>query len=303
MLDDLYKIIGVSQTATQGEIREAYRALAKKHHPDLNPGDKAAEETFKNVQLAYDILSDEEKRRQYDAGEIDAHGNETARQYYREYADGGEHAYHSNAGFEDLGDIFADLFRGQRHAGPEDVHFRVRGGDQRYRMEVPFQDAVLGATKRLTLPDGQTLDVNIPAGHRDGQILRLKGKGMPGMGDGGAGDAYIEIHVLPHNTFRREGRDIVVDLPIALHEAVLGGRVRVPTVKGSVNMTVPAGSNTGDILRLKGRGVPATRRYPAGDQRVSLRVVLPEKPDEKLTAFLQDWAKDNGYDPRQGLES
>mgnify|MGYP000607413925 CR=1 FL=1 len=301
----LYDVLGVSPTADEDELRAAYRKLAKKHHPDLNPGDKAAEETFKNVQTAYDILSDPEKRRRYDAGEIDAQGNETPRQYYREYAEAdGGHPYQSSAGFEDFGDIFEDLFR-QRGArgqsyGDEHVNIRMRGGDVRYTMEVPFLEAVNGAKRRVTMPDGKALDIAIPAGTRDGQILRLRGKGMPGLGGGEAGDAYVEIHVAPHRDFRRDGDNILAELPVALHEAVLGAKVRVPTVSGAVSMTIPAGANTGDTLRLRGKGVPASGNRAAGDQIVTLRVMLPETPDDDLKSFLEGWAKDHDYDPRGG---
>jgi DnaJ-class molecular chaperone len=300
--EELYRILGVNKEAAQADIRSAYLSLAKKHHPDLNPGDKASEETFRMVQAAYEILSNEKKRRQYDAGEIDAEGKGTPRQFYREYAAAsGDHPYSSSAGFEDLGDIFSDLLRRQ-HQGGENVHFRMQGGDVHYRMEISFLEAVNGAKKRVTMPDGKTLDIKVPSGHRDGQMLRLRGKGMPGLGGGGgAGDAYVEIHVKPHRTFRRRDQDILVDLPVALNEAVLGAKVRVPTVQGSVTVAIPPGSNTGDTLRLKGKGVPASGKDKAGDQRVTLRIVLPKKVDAKLEAFLEDWAKDHGYDPRQGM--
>jgi len=300
--DELYEVLGVKKDASQAEIKKAHRARAKKHHPDLNPGDKASEEAFRKVQAAYSILSDKEKRRQYDAGEIDTEGKETSHQFYREYAsaDGGQ-PYASTAGFEDLNDIFADLFRAQQRGG-ENVHMRRQGGDVGYRLEVSFLEAVNGAKKRITMPDGKTLDITIPPGHRDGQILRLRGKGMPGLGGGAAGDAMVEIHVTPHRTFRRRDRDILIDLPIALHEAVLGARVHVPTPRGSVSMTIPPGSNTGDMLRLKGKGVAASGKHKAGDQLVTLTVVLPKKTDAELRAFLEDWGKDHSYDPRQGME-
>jgi DnaJ-class molecular chaperone len=297
---DLYERLGVAKTASQEDLRRAYRALAKKHHPDLNPGDAKAEEAFKSVQSAYDLLSDPEKRRRYDAGEIDAEGNETARSYYREYAGAdGEHPYRSAAGYEDLGDIFSELF-GERARGPGGAggNIRMRGSDLRYTMEIDFVEAVSGATRRVTMPDGKTLDISVPAGLRDGQILRLRGKGRPGIGGGEPGDAYVEIHVRPHPRFTRSGNDVLVDLPVGLHEAVLGAKVRVPTTTGAVTMSIPAGSNSGDVLRLKGKGVPAGGGHAAGDQLVTLRVVLPAKPDDDLSAFLAEWAKTHAYDPR-----
>tara|TARA_R110002110_G_scaffold81444_7_gene211852 strand:+ start:2118 stop:3053 length:936 start_codon:yes stop_codon:yes gene_type:complete len=304
--NDLYAVLGVARDATPDVIRKAYRALAKKHHPDLNPGDKAAEDTFKSIQRANDILSDPEKRRRYDAGEIDAQGNETPKQYYREYAGaGGEQPYSSAAGYEDLGDIFADLFGDRAGAGPGGArgNIRMRGGDARYTMEVSFLEAAAGAKKRVTMPDGKSLEITIPAGQRDGQVLRLRGKGGPGIGGGENGDAYVEVHVAAHPLFRRQGADIHIDLPIALHEAVLGAKVRVPTVSGAVSMTIPAGSNNGDTLRLRGKGLPGGPSGKTGDQIVTIRVVLPDTPDEDLKAFMETWAEKHDYDPRAGMEN
>ena len=304
MAAELYTILEVGPNASPDEIREAYRRLAKKYHPDLNPGDKTAEENFKKVQTAYDILSDGEKRGQYDRGEIDAQGNETQRSFYREYAStDGASPYHSAAGFEDLSDIFSDLF-GRGAGGPggsERVDIRMRGGDVRYTMEVPFLEAVQGTKKRVSMPDGASLDISIPPGVREGQILRLRGKGMPGYGGAEPGDAFVEVHVATDAMFQRRGNDILVDLPVTVYEAVLGAKVRVPTVSGAVTMTIPAGSNTGDTLRLKGKGVPAASGRKAGDQLVSLRVVLPKAADDELHTFMERWAKDHAYDPRSGM--
>ena len=304
MSDELYDALGVSKTATAEEIRKAYRTMAKKYHPDLNPGDAKAEETFKKVQSAYGILSDPEKRKKYDSGVIDAQGNERQHGYYREYAsDPGAHPYQSDAGFADIGDIFSDLFGGRARGGAGGAGqdgFRMRGGDVRYSLDIAFEEAVLGAKKRVTMPDGKNLDIAIPPGQRDGQMLRLRGKGMAGHGGGAAGDALIEVHVGEHDTFRRDGNDIRSELAVGLHEAVLGARIPVPTVGGTVTMTIPAGSNGGDTLRLRGKGVPAAGGRPAGDHFVTLRVVLPAKPDERLRGFMEEWAKDHAYDPRGG---
>jgi DnaJ-class molecular chaperone len=298
MADELYEVLGVNKTASQADIKKAHRARVKKHHPDLNPGDKAAEETFKKVQAAYNVLSDEERRRQYDAGEIDAEGNETPQRFYREYADAnGDHPYASSAGYDDLGDIFSDLFRNQQRAG-ERGRIRMRGGDVHYRIEVPFLEAVNGDKKRVTMPDGKILDIAIPPGIRDGQILRLREKGMPGIGCGATGDAHIEVDIAPHPDFVRRGGDILLDLQVGIHEAVLGAKVPVPTVRGPVTLTIPAGSNSGDTLRLKGRGIPAHGKQPAGDQLVTLIVVLPRNGDADLGAFLEGWSKEHSYDPR-----
>ena len=307
MAEDLYSVLGVAKTAKPEDITKAYRKLAKKLHPDLNPGDKAAEDKFKKIAAAYGIIGDEEKRGRYDCGEIDASGQETPQQrYYREYAGGEEGArYRSTAGFEDIGafsDLFGDLFgeRGGVRGGAGGRRFSMRGQDAHYRLDVDFIDAVNGTKTRLTLPDGGTLDVTIPPGVIDGQVLRLKGKGNPGLGEGEPGDALIEIGVRPHPVFKREGGDIIVEVPITIDEAVLGGKVEVPTITGRVFATVPPGSNTGQTLRLKGRGIKS--KSGTGDQLVKLSVVLPERIDEELKGFTERWREAHRYDPRRKLK-
>ena len=308
MAEDLYSVLGVPKTASAGDITKAYRKLAKKLHPDLNPGDKAAEEKFKKITAAYDILGDAEKRGRYDRGEIDASGQERPQQhYYREYAGGQDGArYRSTAGFEDIGafsDLFGDLFGergGIREGGRGGARFSMRGPDAQYRLEVDLLDAVNGTKTRITLPDGGTLDVAIPAGVTDGQVLRLKGKGGPGIGEGEPGDALIGISVRPHPVFKREGDDIIVEVPITFDEAVLGGKVEVPTIGGPVFATVPPGSNTGQTLRLKGRGIKT--KSGTGDQLVKLSVVLPERIDDDLKGFAETWRAAHQYDPRRKLK-
>ncbi len=306
MAEDPYQILGVNKSASAEDIRKAYRKLAKKHHPDLNPGDHAAEDQFKKVSAAHDLLSDPEKRARYDRGEIDAAGAERPQDtYYRYHADRpGADQYHSTAGFADmgdLGDVFADLF-GRSERRPGGQAFKLRGADVRYHLAVDFLDAVNGTKTRITMPDGRSLDVAIPPGLRDGQTLRLKGQGGPGMGGGPAGDAYVEVEVRPHPSFERRDYDIHLDLPVTLAEAVLGGQVRVPTPTGPVSLTVPKGSNTGTTLRLREKGVPHPRSGKRGDQYVRLRVVLPEPPDPELEAFVRGWAERVSYDPRAGME-
>lgn len=300
MAVDPYTTLGVKKHATQEEIQKAYRRLAKKLHPDLNPGNKIAEDKFKEVTAAYDILGDPEKRARFDRGEIDASGTERPRQqYYRDFADqNGSSAYTNNSGFSDFGDfaggedILSEIFG--RAAGR-----RRRGQDIHYHLELSFLDAVNGGKQSIVLPDGTTLDVNIPPGTRDGQILRLRGKGRPAPGEGTAGDALIEISVLPHPYFTRKGDDIYLDLPISLKEAVLGAKVRVPTPGGAVTVAVPKWSNTGRVLRLKGRGVPRADGSK-GDEYVKLMLMLPEKPDPKLEAFVAGWQPVE-YSPRQSM--
>ena len=308
MADDLYSILGVAKTASAEDITKAYRKLAKKLHPDLNPGDKVAEEKFKTITAAYDILGDEKKRGRYDRGEIDASGQEKPQQrYYREYA-GGEDGqrYSSSAGYEDIGAfsaLFGDLFgeRGGMRGGGGGRRFAMRGQDAQYRLDVDFLDAVNGTKTRITLPDGGTLDVTIPAGVSDGQVLRLKGKGNPGVGGAEPGGALIEIGVKPHPVFKREGDDIPVEVPITFDEAVLGGKIEVPTIGGRVFATVPPGSNTGQTLRLKGRGIKA-KGGASGDQLVKLTVMLPERIDDDLKSFAERWRESHRYDPRRKLK-
>ncbi len=300
-MKDPYETLGVAKSATPEEIQKAYRGLAKKLHPDLNPGDKKSEERFKEVSAAYALLSDAEKRRQFDSGEIDASGAERPRErYYRDFADdrGAAHPYENRSGFADFAegdDLFAELLR--RHA-QEAAH--ARGRDLAYRLSVEFLDAVNGASRRITLPEGGSLELAIPAGVEDGQVLRLRGKGAPSPGDGEAGDALVEISVNPHRFFTRQGDDIHLDLPITLTEAVLGGQVKAPTPTGSVLLTVPKGSNTGAVLRLKGKGV--ARPGGRGDELVTLKVMTPTKPNPELEAFLANWKPGPEYDPRRDLQ-
>lgn len=300
-MKDPYETLGVAGSASPEDIRKAYRRLAKKLHPDLNPGNKESEERFKEVTGAYDLLSDSDKRQRFDNGEIDASGSERPRQrFYKDFAAeaASGHPYENRSGFADFAeadDIFADLFR--RQTGQSR---RARGSDLHYRLSIQFLDAINGATKRLTLPEGESLDVTIPAGIQEGQILRLRGKGAPSIGDGEKGDALVEISINPHRFFTRQGDDIHIDLPVTLAEAVLGARIRVPTPTGPVILTVPKGSNTDAVLRLKGKGVP--RRGGHGDELVKLKVTLPPEPNPELEAFLSTWEPGTSYDPRRDMQ-
>jgi len=317
-MSDPYTVLGVSRTASEGEIRKAFRKLAKKHHPDLNPGDKEAEAKFKEISQANEILSDPEKRRRFDAGEIDATGQEVPpRGFYRDQAGGpGVFKYQRGGGhesFADMGDIFSEMFRqrgggargfsfgGERPDFGEDG-FDMGGMPVTYSLTVPFLVGARGGKQRVTLPDGRTLDIDVPEGTTDGTTLRLKGQGMPGGEGKPAGDAYVEIRVQPHPFFEPRDNDLHVELPVTLTEAVLGGRIRVPTVGGSVMLSVPAGSNTGSTLRLKGRGLLDRKSGQRGDQYVKLKVVLPDQPDDKLKAFLESWEAGKTQDPRQPME-
>ncbi len=302
MAQDPYTVLGVNKSASDDEIRKVYRKLAKDSHPDLHPGDKAAEDRFKALNAAYDILGDADKRAQFDRGEIDASGAETRPHAdYRRYADaGGGRTYsytsHGFGGEEDMSDILSQMFRqGFRGRGGEQV--RMRGSDVRYNLTVGFLDAINGSKQRVTMPEGGALDISIPRGVRDGQVLRLKGKGMPGLADGPPGDALVGISVSAHPVFVRDGDNIAVELPITLAEALNGAKVRVPTVTGAVTLTIPKGSNTGRVLRLKGKGVGGQ-----GDQLVTLKVVLPDTVDDRLAEAARDAEQRRPYDPRRGMD-
>ncbi|HKM65303.1 MAG TPA: J domain-containing protein [Acidisphaera sp.] len=296
---DPYEVLGVQRGDTQETIRAAYRKLAKKHHPDLNPGNNEAEERFKAISAANELLSDPDKRARYDRGEIDETGAERQREYYHHYADaapGAGRRYRAEASGIDPEDLEALFGRFGFGAARGEAGLNLRGQDVHYGLTVSFADAARGATRRITLPEGRSLDVTIPAGTKDGAVLRLRGQGGPGYGEGRPGDALIEITVAPHPFFRREGDDIILRLPVTLKEAVLGGPIEVPTLGGRVRVTVPPGSGTGTRLRLRGRGIKH------GHQFVELDVVQPPGEEPELAAFLKDWTPQHEFNPRAELE-
>jgi DnaJ-class molecular chaperone len=299
----LYEVLGVKRDASADEIRNAYRKLAKQFHPDLNPGKPEAEARFKSISAAYDLLSDPEKRARYDRGEIDESGQERPQWNYRTHAEGAQGWRYRPEGemdLSDLEDLFAAFGSGTRRGrGQAGEGFRARGADRHFTLTVDFVTAATGGKERLSLAPEEWLDVTIPAGIEDGQVLRLRGKGGPGFGGGPAGDALIEMHVAPHPLFRRDGDNILVELPISLTEAVLGARVAVPTVTGPVTMTVPKGSDTGSQLRLRGKGIQ--RRRSPSDQIVTLKVVIGRSSDADLASFLEKWGPQHPFDPRQGI--
>lgn len=284
MVKDLYKILGVSRSADQEQIKKAYRRLARETHPDSDPGNPWAEDEFKELSAAYELLSDPAKRARYDNGEIDADGNK------RRTGRPGPGA----GAYRNTKKPFDNFFR--KRAAKEGSGIKVRGANVTYTLKVDFLEAAMGITKRVSMTNGRRLDVHVPPGTEDNQTLRLKGQGMPGINDE-AGDALVTILVDPHPSFRREGNDIHTEVPVSLPEAVLGGRIEVATIDGSVAVTVPAGSNTGSVLRLKGKGIGGDDAM-RGDHYVKLHVVLPAKPDKELTEFIRTWQTKHAYDVR-----
>lgn len=309
---DPYDILGVSKGASEADIKKAFRVLAKKHHPDKHAGDAAAQKKFQEISGAYDILGDKEKRAKFDSGEIDAQGNPRGfdpRQGGgfrpggpfgggRQQGPGDFHFTWNNAdsdtqeGFRPE-DIFADLFgaRGGRRGARQPA----RGEDFTVSTVISFDEAARGGTRRVMVPNGEQIDVKIPVGVKDGQQVRVKGRGGAGRNGGPPGDILIDIKVAPHPSMTRDGNDIRMDLPITLKEAVLGGKVPVETLTGTVHLSVPPNSNTGAVLRLKGKGI-APAGGTAGDLYVRLVVALPDKPDDELRKFAESWK--TAYDPR-----
>ncbi len=297
---DLYSILGVSKGADEAAIKKAYRKLAKELHPDRNKDNPKAAARFTEVTAAYDLLSDPAKRAQYDRGEIDEQGNQRAPFGYGGGGfGGGRGAGGQGGGFEfqfggDASDIFSDLFGrgrgGGRRAAP-------RGRDVAYRLVVPFEEAARLAPQRITLSSGKTIDLKLPAGFDAAKPLRLAGQGE--VGPGGAGDALVSIEIQPHRFFRRDGDDVRLDLPVRLDEAVMGGKVKVPTVDGVVMLAIPAGSTSGRTLRLRGKGFHKAADV-RGDQLVTLLIDIPAD-DSALKAFVEGWTSERGRNPRAAL--
>lgn len=310
MARDPYSVLGVTRQSSADEIRKAYRKLAKKYHPDHNPNDKEAEEEFKAISAAFDILGDTEKKGQFDRGEIDADGNDrpTMRRgaysgaqsrSWASHGAGGAGGFSGGTGYEDIGDIFSEFFghrAGRQQPRPQ------RGQDVRYRLSVDFLEAARGKVKRVTLADGRHVDVTIPEGLRDGQTLRLKGKGQPGVAGGPAGDVLVEASVRPHSLFQVQGNNLTMDVPITLKEAVEGAKVEIPTLKGSVVIRIPPNTSSGTSFRLREKGLKDAKTGQYGDLLARTKIVLPEKPDFALNEFVEEWSG-GPRNPRDALKS
>ncbi len=319
---DLYAVLGVARDASADAIRKAYRKLARRHHPDVNPGDKAAEERFKEISEAYDVLSDSEKRRNYDEfGEIalqggfDAERARRAREAFGARFGGepgpGEGGFAGGEPFEfgDLDDLLGRFGFGGRAGRGGAGRAGLRGSDVEAQLELDFLEAARGGEKRLTLqllgedgrPRSQTLTVRIPAGVADGGRIRLRGKGGPGLGGGPPGDLWATVRVRPHPVFRREGRDLIVEVPVTMAEAIRGAKIEVPTLDGRATVSVPPGTDSGKKLRLRGKGIPDPAGRAPGDLYAVIQVRVPKQLDADGLAALETLAKAGPEDPRKEL--
>jgi len=328
---DFYDILGVSRNAADADIKKAYRTLAKKYHPDVNKSNKEAEEKFKRISEAYQVLSNKKKRQEYDMfGTVGAgagpgggpyqysqgaQGPQGAGFDFSTFFGGGGGPRTSNRGFqyeaEDLGGVFGDLFsmggvnRGQGRGRTAWQEAPVKGADRYYTMELNFLDAVNGKTTKIAIPEkGKTTKINvkIPPGVDNGSKIRLAGKGEPSPGKGPAGDLYIEIKVHPHPYFKREGDNISLQVPITLEEAILGTSIQVPTADGQINMKIPAGTQGGQKFRLKGKGVKHRKGSGKGDQYVIANIVVPKKVDQEGKKLIKEFAQKHPLHPRKHLE-
>jgi DnaJ-class molecular chaperone len=315
---DPYEVLGVAKSASEAEIKKAFRTLAKRHHPDTHAGEAGAKKRFQEISAAYDIVGDKEKRVKFDAGEIGPDGNPRGfdpRQGggfgqgggpFRQGPFGGggankdfrftwDNAEAGGGGGFNAEDLFADILGGRGRGGRARAQAQ-KGEDFSAAVTVSFEEAANGGTRRVVLANGEQIDVKIPVGVKDGQSIRVKGRGGAGRGGGPGGDILLAVSVAPHPFMTRDGNDLKMDLPVTLKEAVVGGKVPAPTLSGTVSLTVPPGSNTGTVLRLKGKGIPEHGGVAAGDLYVRLVVSLPDKPDEDLKRFVEQWS--GTYDPR-----
>lgn len=307
MSSNPYETLGVPKTVSQDDIKNAYRNLAKKFHPDLNPGNTAAEKKFKEINAANDLLSNAELRAKFDRGEIDGSGQAAYSQsqgqsqstgrppfYHETQKEGGRYSFSFGDGNEDLFESLFGRRQGQRASSP--------GEDLLYQMEVEFVDAALGREKEINLPSGKKLAVKLPPGIESGTKLRFRGQGSVGSNESLPGDLYIEVKVKPSSFFRKVENDIECELPVTLYEALLGAEIKVPTLTGPVTLKVPPGVNTNSKLRIRGKGIPGKTPQEKGDQIVVLKVMLPEKIDSELESAIRNWSQTHSYNPRSHLK-
>ena len=301
-MSDPYTILGIARSASQSDVKSAYRRLAKKYHPDSNAGDARAQAKFSEITQAYELLGDKTKRAQFDNGEIDDKGNPRNFGFGGGNPFGGTSSGHpfgsssfgGGAGFRPE-DIFAEIF-GNRQTAASQRPQAKRGADQNYSVQVDFAGAALGTTRRVELSNGRKIDMKIPAGLESGQQIRLKGQGGAGTNGGPAGDALVKVTIAPGGPFTREGYNVKMDLPVTLYEAVLGASLRVPTLDGQVNLKIPKNTSSGKVLRLKGKGAGKDARLSQrGDLLYTVRIVLPDEPDEKLERLMREWQQSNRY--------
>jgi DnaJ-class molecular chaperone len=323
-----YEVLGVQPQASADEIKKAFRKQAKRLHPDANKNDPKAAVKFAELNAAYEIVGDEDKRKAFDRGEIDAEGKPRFQGFegfgarprggrgreahFETFSFGPEGVSRSGGpggGFGAFEDILSSVFGGRRNGArvdfgteftPDDFGSSPAGRDVAAEATITLTEAALGTKKRVRLPTGKDVEVKIPAGLSDGQQIRLKGQGLAGLPGGTAGDALITVRVAPHPHFKLEGANLRVEVPITLYEAVLGGKVRVPTLDGAVELAIPAGTNTGRTFRLKGKGIKA--KSGTGDLLATARIVLPDHPDPELEALMRAWQQDKPYNPRRNLD-
>jgi DnaJ-class molecular chaperone len=290
MAKDPYKILGVQRNASQKEIKAAYRDLAKRYHPDVNPNNAKASEKFNDISAAYELLKDPKKRAQFDRDEIDIHGNPRQQQFYHDFQQG-KRQFQDNVDLGDInnfGDIFNALF-GRKGTRPGGDQYNTRTVVE-YSLEIDFLEAACGTTKRITIAEGKALALTIPEGAEDGQKLRLRGQGPSGQ------DAIVQLKVRSHPFFERKGNEIHIELPIGIHESILGKKVKIPTIHGVVEAQIPKGSSSGTVLKLKNKGIAG------GHQFTKLKLVMPEHIDAELELFIRNWSKINSYNPRKSLK-
>ncbi len=298
-MKDPYEILGVTRKSSDEEIKKAYRALAKKYHPDLNPNKKEAESRFKEITSSYKLIENEDARKKYEEGiseEQLAGSQSRGGPFYKDFqggGGGGRYTYQFDGNPEDL---FKSFFSG---FGSSSADMDIPGQDHIYKMEIDLKDAVIGADKEIQLADGKRIKVKIPAGIINSEKLRFKNQGGAGTGKGKHGDAYIEILVRPSEIFKVNNSNLEIEIPLTLNEAVNGAKIKIPTIDGSIRIGIPPGVNSGTRLRIKQQGMPLGKDKGRGDQIVIVKIVLPELMNDDFREFIKTWSISNPYNPRE----